>query len=427
MKEEKEYTLESLAFKKFQDFLRRAVRHKTLKATISGVNGEAEPTRRTIALFVDLSGNPVYGEVVDFAVTVESPYALSDWRVVGRKKIYRMHGKDPYVEIESFFDFRVPGRFRSAGCDCAHCHANVVRNNLFIVHNTKTGEIAQVGRNCLKEYGFSQTGVNGIVDFCKISASIAQKYKMLQEEQSNWHDEYNSGSGMKMYESTELELWIATCTAVIKSVGSYIGTHDAEFEGRWYDLKDCQEDEISTFNAAKIRLSRNWMPSDEEREYAREVIEYAKNIEIKGEFNRNFQAKIRELATFRHIPEPKLSCLAFLPASFEKSKEIAKKREEWQKVLNGYADEYAGEVGDKLKNVSVTFANCRKFEGYYGTTYFVEFVDEARHLLIWKTSKGDAAEFSVSDKFVLSATIKAHDEYKGLKQTMITRAKLTKG
>lgn len=427
MKEIKTYTLESLAFKKFQDFLRRATRHKTLKATIAGIDGAEEPTRRTIELFVDLSGNPVYGEVVDFAVTVESPYALSDWCVVGRKKIYRMHGKDPYVEIESFFDFRVPWRFRSAGCDCAHCHANVVRNNLFIVHNTKTGELAQVGRNCLKEYGFSQAGINGIVDFCKLSARIAEEYKMLQEEQSNWHDEYNSGSGLKMYESTELELWIATCAAVIKSVGSYIGTRDAEFEGRWYDLKDCQEDEISTFNAAKRRLSRNWTPSDEEREYAREVIAYAKSIEIKGEFNRNFQAKIRELATFQHIPEPKLSCLAFLPASFEKSKEIAKKREEWQKVLDGYADEYAGEVSDKLKNVSVTFANCRKFEGYYGTTYFVEFVDEARHLLIWKTSKGDAAEFSVGDKFVLSATIKAHDEYKGLKQTMITRAKLTKG
>lgn len=426
MKEIKEFTLEDLAFKKFEDFLRRANRHKALKATISGINGEAEPTRRTIALFNDPSGNPVYGEVVDFSVIVESPYTLSDWRVVGKKRIYRMKGKDPYVEIESFFDFRVPWRFHSAGCDCAHCHANVTRNNLFIVHNAKTGEIAQVGRNCLKEYGFSQTGVNGIVDFCKISASIAQKYKELHDEQSNWHDEYNYGSGMKMYESTELELWIATCAAVIKSVGSYIGTRDAEFEGRWYDLDDCQEDEISTFNAAKRRLSRNWTPSDEEREYAREVIEYAKNIEIKGDFNRNFQAKIRELATFRHVPEPKLSCLAFLPASFEKSKEIAKKREEWQKVLDGYADEYVGEVGDKLKDMKVTFTKCRKFEGYYGTTHFVEFVDEARRLLVWKTSKSDATGFSVGDKFVLSATIKAHDEYKGLKQTMITRAKLAK-
>ncbi len=87
MKEIKTYTLESLAFKKFQDFLRRATRHKALKASIAGIDGAEEPTRRTIALFNDSSGNPVYGEVVDFAVTVESPYALSDWRVVGRKKI----------------------------------------------------------------------------------------------------------------------------------------------------------------------------------------------------------------------------------------------------------------------------------------------------------------------------------------------------
>ena len=96
------------------------------------------------------------------------------------------------------------------------------------------------------------------------------------------------------------------------------------------------------------------------------------------------------------------------------------------KAFSEYADEYVGKVGEKLKDMKVTFTNCYKFDDYYGVTYFVEFVDEQDHCLVWKTNKGAVTGFEVGDKFVLSGTVEAHDEYKGTKQTMITRAKLVK-
>lgn len=85
------------------------------------------------------------------------------------------------------------------------------------------------------------------------------------------------------------------------------------------------------------------------------------------------------------------------------------------KAFSEYADEYVGEVGEKLKDMKVMFANCRKLDDYHGVTYFVEFVDEQRHCVVWKTNKGAVTEFEVGDKFVLSGTVEAHDEYKGLK------------
>lgn len=42
-------------------------------------------------------------------------------------------------------------------------------------------------------------------------------------------------------------------------------------------------------------------------------------------------------------------------------------------------DEYVGKVGENLKDMKVTFANCREVDDYYGVTYFVEFVDEQDH------------------------------------------------
>jgi len=96
------------------------------------------------------------------------------------------------------------------------------------------------------------------------------------------------------------------------------------------------------------------------------------------------------------------------------------------KAFSEYADEYVGEVGEKLKDMKVMFANCRKLDDYHGVTYFVEFVDEQRHCVVWKTNKGAVTGFEAGDKFVLSGFVEAHDECKGTKQTMITRAKLVK-
>lgn len=96
------------------------------------------------------------------------------------------------------------------------------------------------------------------------------------------------------------------------------------------------------------------------------------------------------------------------------------------KAFSEYADEYVGEVGEKLKDMKVMFASCRKLDDYHGVTYFVEFVDEQRHCVVWKTNKDAVTEFEAGDKFVLNAIVEAHDDYKGLKQTMVTRARLTK-
>ena len=89
-------------------------------------------------------------------------------------------------------------------------------------------------------------------------------------------------------------------------------------------------------------------------------------------------------------------------------------------------DEYVGKVGENLKDMKVIFTKCRKFDDYYGTTYFAEFVDDARRLLVWRTNKGAVTGFEAGDKFLLSGFVEAHDECKGTKQTMITRAKLVK-
>jgi hypothetical protein len=103
----------------------------------------------------------------------------------------------------------------------------------------------------------------------------------------------------------------------------------------------------------------------------------------------------------------------------------------------GCADDYFGNVGDKFEK-ELMFEKIIGFDGYYGYTYFVFFRDEEGHVFKWSTNKGtyqcwhktngrDAyLEYEVGKKYLIKGSVKEHSEYKGIKQTVITRCKVLK-
>ena len=116
----------------------------------------------------------------------------------------------------------------------------------------------------------------------------------------------------------------------------------------------------------------------------------------------------------------------------------AQKEAEW--AAERAKSEYVGSVGDKL-DVVVTLAFETTFEvpsfRGYGTAEMTVygFKDESGNILIWKTGGCLYIEHQVKgfieneyarkgDKIRIKASIKDHSEYKGTKQTVLTRVKL---
>ena len=102
---------------------------------------------------------------------------------------------------------------------------------------------------------------------------------------------------------------------------------------------------------------------------------------------------------------------------------------------------HVGNIGDKI-NMDVIYIGSAWFEvpsfnGFGMDTKFVHtFADENGNKFVWKTSNsvgrwvGDADEqywetFQEGETVHLRGTIKAHDEYKDEKQTILTRCKLS--
>jgi hypothetical protein len=87
--------------------------------------------------------------------------------------------------------------------------------------------------------------------------------------------------------------------------------------------------------------------------------------------------------------------------------------------------EYIGEIGDKVE-LELTFKDYFTFEthySYYGELNFIyKFADADGNTIVWKTSK--ALELEQGETYKVKGTIKEHNEYKGDKQTVLTRCKV---
>lgn len=88
--------------------------------------------------------------------------------------------------------------------------------------------------------------------------------------------------------------------------------------------------------------------------------------------------------------------------------------------------EYIGIVGDKIC-ATVTLVSIHTFVthfSYYGETNHVfKFADDDGNTIVWKTSSWQ--DIKEGERYELKGKVKEHSEYKGDKQTVLTRCKIT--
>ena len=83
--------------------------------------------------------------------------------------------------------------------------------------------------------------------------------------------------------------------------------------------------------------------------------------------------------------------------------------------------EWQGAVGDKKHEVVGTVTGVRLIEGDYGTTTLYTFTTAEGHIYKWFSS--NSRGWVEGDAVHIAGTIKAHDEFRGTKQTVLTRCK----
>ena len=151
------------------------------------------------------------------------------------------------------------------------------------------------------------------------------------------------------------------------------------------------------------------------------LIEDMKNFILSQGADTSFMQNLQAIIKDNFVIEKMFGYIVCIPQMYMKAKEKELK-EELKAKVNANSS-YVGEVDSKI-DLEVTFSNIIFYETMYGTMRIYLFVDEDNNQIVWKT--GTVKDLEIGDKLLLSAKVKEHTEYKGVKQTMVLRPKFKK-
>jgi hypothetical protein len=176
---------------------------------------------------------------------------------------------------------------------------------------------------------------------------------------------------------------------------------------------------------ADIVTNDNLLKSDE-------IITWLKS----NDFPDDFLTNCKTIASQNFIKNQYLGFLAYLPVAFIKYQE--KQIEENKKQEQRKISEHVGKIGEKIQFEIKKWELVSSFETMYGTSFVYRFTDYQDNIYTWFTSSRPENEeytdishernrqlIRTRDLKTIKGTIKDHNEFKGEKQTILTRCKVT--
>ena len=343
-------------------------------------------------------------------VEVEGTAKIDNWECIAVLEIHDMGNIIRRINTEIV----IPERFKTSDNICEHCNSKRHRKNLYVIHNTDTDEWKQVGGDCLKLY---TGGLN-------LEYVVAWLDGITELEENDGF----IGGGSKCYYPVDEVLGAAV--EVIEKLGYYnresnLPTKDlVTILMRDTDLYQKIIDLNKELRLAKLDVyfERKDFYREETMNTVKLIIEYYTSLEADTEFIHNIQIMLNE----GYVEIKNFGFLSYLPEGYNKYLKIEVKKAEKEKARANEKSEYFGEIGKRYKDKAIQSINrLTSWETQWGTTHIYKIVIEDGSVLTWKSSTGLYLERNEEfDK--ITFTVKNHTEYKGQKQTEITRCKVTK-
>ena len=265
---------------------------------------------------------------------------------------------------------------------CDHCQTHRARKAVYICKHDD-GRIVSVGSTCLKEY----TGIDpaSVFSWALVRDIIGDDE---EGEGIDWRGRYNP-----RYDVKEVLAY------AIQEVGKYGYVKASEP----HSTKDRVETDFSCEEEVKPEsLAR-----------AENIVSWVKAQDDSSDY----MANCRAICQCQSVESKRFGYLCYLPVAYDKAME--RERERMAKVSAESDSNYLGEVGKRLDISVKEMRIVTSWESIYGTTFIYKIVDEGGNILTWKTSTLVPEEVKS-----LKGTVKAHNEYRGVRQTELTRCKV---
>lgn len=335
-------------------------------------------------------------------VTGERPRLPGGWRLVAVLAHVADDGGEVLEVIKSVPGESVPVAFRGRGPVCDHCRANRRRNDTFVVAND-AGEFKQVGRNCLADF-------LGHVDPHAI-AGAAEILCELRELAAGAVDDDFFGMGWGRANAWSIEYFLSMTAASIRAFG-WLSRGAARENG------GCATADVALLqivNRDKIPERDRITPTDDDKRLAETAAAWAADLHVAqpAEVERSdYLHSVNVVARVGYVNHKTAGLAASIVAVYQREQQ-----RELQKQAAA-ASQHFGTVGKRAEYV-LTLTAIRFFESAFGTKALHSFVDAAGNVAVWWATR--AGDMRVGETCRVKATVKSHDDYRGVKQTTLTR------
>ena len=309
------------------------------------------------------------------AVELEVDYKVGDYELVAELE----HTENGNIIRRINHEYEIPEMYKTTDCYCEHCKTIRFRKNTFLLAD-KSGNYKQVGKSCLNDY----IGIDS-VKLIELCSSLSYLLNMDK---------------IQYAEDPDILEMLASSTACFDSLKEMANRFYQIILNYGYDKNNPFEHLDEYFYDEKFDVEVNKLLDVVNTDWYNENNEYKYNCGIV------LKLEYIEYRHWRLLMSYLSSAMNYL-----QSKNIT--------------NEYVGNVGDriqfKVKTFKVLFtqANSYHYSTYNDSCVFTyRILTEDKKVVIWKT------EQVLKDNQTIKATIKSLNEYKGEKQTVVTRGSL---
>jgi hypothetical protein len=305
-------------------------------------------------------------------------------------------------------------RFRTVKPHCEHCETRRYRKDSFVVRETATGIVKQVGRNCLGAYlgGQSPEGV----------ASLAT---MLADIRAGLDDElgdYYGGGHELALGLPEFMIAVAMMVRLHGWVSKSAAANDpterlhSTVGAVWNLMFPVDADDRAAARAFRAEMT------DADRDTAARAFQMFGDFVNSGSTLNDYLWNLRVSLGSPLVTSRKAGIAGSLIGWYERETGRQAERIAADAVAKAAREssQHVGEVKQRL-DLTLTVTRIVTSCGDYGTSYGHFFADATGNVFVWWTG---STRLEIGTTYTGKCTVKKHDEYKDIKQTALTRCSL---
>jgi hypothetical protein len=310
----------------------------------------------------------------------------------------------------------LPAAYRESQPVCDHCHTTRPRSSTYVVENVATGELRQVGRQCLADFtGSTGNDPMAMAKWAEMIGAFLAWFSSFDDDGNRRHRTEDVTSLFSFLETVAAVMrkdgWTsrgAARTNIERGDGSTIATADTAWRIFWM---------LPTTRNDREEL-RRYETTEDDTTLATATVRWGAKLDGRTDLNdylHNLAVVSRSLLVSRKTA----GLAASMIVAYQKEQNLLAER---ARDASRAPSSHVGEIGERLRGVKVTVTRVIELEGNeFGPRSIVGMSDENGNDLNWFTGWTSA---KIGDVRWLTGTVKAHGEFKGRQQTTLSRCVL---